>query len=213
MPEISVVLVVAVAVASLALAVVPGPAVLYILTASVSQGPRAGLVSVSGIHAGTLVHVLAAAVGLSSLIAASATAFAVVKWAGVAYLIYLGVRALLSRESLTMPEQVLAVPYRRLFRDGLIVNVFNPKTALFFLAFLPQFVDPGRGASVTQLVLFGLVFLLMTGLSDSVIAVAGGALAGPLRRRPAGLPGQRYVISGIYFALGGYAALADGRRS
>lgn len=209
MPEGSVLVVVAVA--SLALAVVPGPAVLYIMTASVSQGPRAGLVSVSGIHAGTLVHVLAAAVGLSSLIAASATGFAIVKWAGVAYLVYLGVRALRSREPLIVPEERPAVPYRRLFRDGLIVNVFNPKTALFFLAFLPQFVDPRQGATVVQLVTLGLVFLLMAGLSDLVVALAGGALASPLRR-PDGLPGQRYLISGVYFALGGYAALADGRR-
>ena len=132
-------------VAALALLVVPGPAVLYIVTRSIHQGRRAGLVSVLGIHLGTLVHIAAATAGLSALLLSSATAFYVVKYAGAAYLIGLGLFTLLSRKG----EAEIALGgerrLRRVFAQGVVVNVLNPKTALFFLAFLPQFVDPGHG--------------------------------------------------------------------
>ena len=128
--------------AALLLLVTPGPAVLYIVARSVDQGRAAGLVSALGVHAGTLVHIAAAAAGLSVLLAASATLFSLVKYLGAAYLIFLGVRRLLDRTPLGGPGQTRAIPWRRAFLDGAIVNVLNPKTALFFLAFLPQFVDP-----------------------------------------------------------------------
>jgi len=123
----------------------PGPAVLYIVTRSIDQGKRAGLVSVVGVHVGTLAHIFAAAAGLSALLAASATAFSAVKYLGAAYLIYIGVRRLGDRSSIVAPEARKPKELRRAFLDGVIVNVLNPKTGLFFLAFLPQFVTEARG--------------------------------------------------------------------
>src|SRR5215470_12243276 len=128
--------------AALVLLLVPGPAVLYIVARSVAQGRMAGFVSDLGIHAATLVHVLAAALGLSALLASSALAFSIVKYAGAAYLIWIGLKKIFGRpEEPDMDLKLKRTPYGRLFRDGFIVNLFNPKTALFFLAFLPQFVD------------------------------------------------------------------------
>jgi len=143
------------AVASLFLLLVPGPAVLYIVAQSAEQGRSAGLASVAGVHVGTIVHIVAATVGLSALVVASATAFTVIKLAGAVYLIYVGVRKLLERET---PLRVQRRTRARLFAQGVVVNVLNPKTALFFLAFLPQFVDPDRGAVWSQVVTLGLVF-------------------------------------------------------
>jgi threonine/homoserine/homoserine lactone efflux protein len=137
-------------VAAILLLLTPGPAVLYIVARSVEQGRIAGLASVCGITTGTLVHVLAAALGLSALLASSALAFAAVKWAGAAYLIYIGVRRILSR-SVAVPMELPRRSLGRLYRDGVVVNLLNPKTALFFFAFLPQFVDPARGAVAFQM--------------------------------------------------------------
>ncbi|HEX6580411.1 MAG TPA: LysE family translocator [Actinomycetota bacterium] len=143
------------AVASLALLIVPGPSVLYIVTRSVDQGKTAGLVSVLGIHTGSIVHVVAAALGLSAILASSALAFGIVKYAGAAYLIWLGIKAIRARgEERTEPrgrEHSLA----RIYAQGVVVNVLNPKTALFFLAFLPQFVDVSKGSVPLQAVIFG----------------------------------------------------------
>src|SRR5215211_1539625 len=168
--------------ASLALAVVPGPAVLYIVAQSVDQGRLAGLVSALGIGTGGLVHVIAATVGLSSLLASSATAFTIVKYAGAGYLILLGIRRLLTREE--AGEEALQPPRdnRQIFRDGVVVNVLNPKTALFFLAFLPQFVDPGASSATLQILLLGLVFVVIAFCSDSMWALAAGTLGSWLRR-------------------------------
>src|SRR5438045_1870273 len=133
--------------AALVLLLIPGPAVLYIVARSAEQGRMAGFISDLGIHSATMVHVLAAALGLSALLASSALAFSIVKYAGAGYLIYIGVRRILSRTD--TPAAQLELPRRslgRLYRDGFVVNLLNPKTALFFLAFLPQFVDPSRGA-------------------------------------------------------------------
>src|ERR671914_491663 len=161
-------------VAALALAVVPGPAVLYIVARSVDQGRLAGFVSALGIAVGSLVHVVAATVGLSSLLASSATAFTVVKYAGAAYLVILGVRRLLTRE--TIDDDISRAPRtrRKLFVDGVVVNVLNPKTALFFIAFLPQFVDPEAGAATLQIFALGLIFALIALSSDSLWALAAG---------------------------------------
>ncbi|MDX3103413.1 LysE family translocator [Nonomuraea angiospora] len=179
MPEISTLA--AFCAATLALLVIPGPAVLYIVTRSVSQGRAAGVVSVLGVHTGSLVHIAAAALGLSALLAASATAFTIVKYVGVAYLLWLGVRKLMQREK---GEQVLELRVqskRRLFWEGFVVNVLNPKTALFFLTFLPLFTDPGVGPVGPQVLLFGMLWLVLGMVSDGAYAMLSSMLAGRLR--------------------------------
>ncbi|MEV4011456.1 LysE family translocator [Nonomuraea angiospora] len=179
MPEISTLALFCVA--TLGLLVVPGPAVLYIVTRSVSQGRAAGVVSVLGVHTGSLVHIAAAALGLSALLAASATAFTIVKYVGVAYLLWLGVRKLMQREE---GEQVLELRVqskRRLFWEGFVVNVLNPKTAIFFLTFLPLFTDPEAGPVGLQVLLFGGLWLLLGMASDGAYAMLSSALAGRLR--------------------------------
>jgi threonine/homoserine/homoserine lactone efflux protein len=188
--------------ASLALAVVPGPAVLYIVAQSVDQGRLAGLVSALGIGAGGLVHVIAATIGLSSLLASSATAFTVVKYAGAGYLVLLGIRRLLTREQIG--EEILRPPRarRRIFVDGVVVNVLNPKTALFFLAFLPQFVDPGQGAATVQILLLGLIFVAIALCSDSLWALGAGTLGAWLRRSRSYLGVKRWVTGTVFVGLG-----------
>ena len=189
--------------AALALLVIPGPAVLYVVVQSAENGRRVGLASVAGIHLGTLVHVTAAAAGLSALIVASAFAFSAVKYAGAAYLVYLGVRRLLGRDAaLTVDRGRESL--RRAFARGAVVNVLNPKTALFFLAFLPQFVDADRGAVWSQALVLGLVFVGLGFVSDSLYALAAGSAANLLRRRR-GL--MRYGSGFVYIGLGATAAL------
>ena len=190
--------------AALALLAIPGPAVLYIVVQSAEQGRRVGLASVAGIHLGTLVHIAAAAAGLSALIVASSLAFSVVKYAGAAYLVYLGVRKLLERD---LPPELerQPEPLRRAFTRGVVVNVLNPKTALFFLAFVPQFVDTSRGKVWSQVVVLGLVLVGLGLVSDSLYALAAGTISGLLRRR------RKVVRRGsgvVYVALGAAAALA-----
>ena len=178
-------------VAALVLLVIPGPAVLYIVAQSVSRGRVAGLVSMLGVQTGGLVHVAAATAGLSALLVRSSLAFSAVKYAGAAYLVFLGVRRLLGREAETAAltqERDL----RRLFAQGIVVNVLNPKTALFFFAFLPQFVDVSRGHVAFQIATLGLVFILLAILSDGLYAVASGTAAGWLRARRGALQAQRF---------------------
>jgi threonine/homoserine/homoserine lactone efflux protein len=192
------------AVASLALAVVPGPAVLYIVAQSVHGGRRAGVVSAFGILTGGMFHVLAAVIGLSAVLAASAEAFTAVKLAGAAYLVYLGVRTLMSRDDRIAgrdAEPDLASTYRR----GVIVNILNPKTALFFLAFLPQFVDPD-GSTRGQLAVLGLTFVAIALLTDLAWALAAGTAGAVLRRSRFFLRVQRYVSGTIFVGLGALAA-------
>jgi threonine/homoserine/homoserine lactone efflux protein len=192
------------AVAAIALLVVPGPSVLYVVTQSAEQGRTAGLASVLGIHVGTLVHVAAAAFGLSALVLASAVAFTAVKLAGAAYLIYLGIRKLLDRGP---PPEVAPrrAPLRSLFLRGAVVNVLNPKTALFFLAFVPQFVNTTSGSVWFQVVVLGLLFIALGLISDSLYALAGGYIGALLRRRRTAM---RYASGTIYIGLGTVAALA-----
>jgi len=198
--------------AALLLLITPGPAVLYIVARSVDQGRRAGLVSAAGVHAGTLVHVGAAAAGVSVILAASATLFSLVKYLGAAYLIYLGVRRLLDRAPMAGPGETPAIPMRRAFVDGVVVNVLNPKTALFFLAFLPQFVDPARGAGGPQVLALGLVFVMLGLLTDGLYAVAAGSVRQWVKARPRFMDGQRWVTGGMYIGLGVLAAVSDNRR-
>lgn len=198
--------------AALALLVTPGPAVLYIVARSIDQGRRAGLVSMLGVHAGTLVHIAAAAAGLSALLAASATAFSTVKYLGAAYLIYLGVRRLLTRGPGHGPEKPPTPRLRRAFLDGVVVNVLNPKTALFFLAFLPQFVDLSRGQVGVQILVLGALFVALGLVTDGSYALGAGTAAGWLRGHPRFLASERWVSGGMYIGLGVAAALASGQQ-
>src|SRR5215210_7092544 len=156
--------------AALALLLVPGPAVLYIVARSVDGGRLAGLVSVLGIHAGTIVHIAFAAIGLSAILASSAIAFGVVKWLGAAYLVWLGLQRIFAHDEETVPSTVEPSGLSSIFSQGLIVNVLNPKTALFFLAFLPQFVDPSRGAAWGQVMALGAVFVVLGLCTDGAYA-------------------------------------------
>jgi threonine/homoserine/homoserine lactone efflux protein len=187
--------------AALTLLVVPGPAVLYVVTQSVGGGRRAGLASVLGLHTGTLVHIAAAAAGLSALLVASSTAFSVVKYAGAAYLIVLGVRRLATRSSVPERTPVGRADLPRLFRHGIVVNVLNPKTALFFLAFLPQFVDP-HGRVPFEIVVLGLTFLALGLVTDSIWALAAGTAGERLRRSAAFPRVERWLSGSIFVALG-----------
>ncbi|MEU4835207.1 LysE family translocator [Streptosporangium sp. NPDC023615] len=193
------------AVASLALVLVPGPNHIYIITRAVSQGRAAGVASAFGVEVGTLVHIAAAAAGLSYVIARSATLFNVIKWAGVAYLVYLGVRALTSRQELTAREAP-PQPLRSVFLEGVVVNLLNPKVILFFLAFLPQFVDPQAGAVPLQIAVLGGTLLLLGVLSDLAYALTADALGRRLRTRSAligNLSGVVYLGLGLATALSG----------
>jgi threonine/homoserine/homoserine lactone efflux protein len=193
--------------AAIALAVVPGPAVAYIVTQSVDKGRRAGLVSALGVASGGIVHVAAATIGLSALIASSATAFTTIKLVGAAYLIVVGLRRILGRDN---EESAEAVPagLRRLYTQGAIVNVLNPKTALFFLAFLPQFIDSAQGAVWAQILVLGLIFACLGALSDGCWALVAGTLGDRLRRSARFPKIQRYVSGSVFVGLGAVAALS-----
>jgi threonine/homoserine/homoserine lactone efflux protein len=192
--------------AALALIVVPGPAVTYVVTQSVDKGRRAGIVSALGVGCGGLVHVAAATAGLSALIASSASAFTVVKLCGAAYLIAIGLWRLSGRGEDAPDEEPAGA--HRLFLQGAVVNVLNPKTALFFLAFLPQFVDRDRGSVALQAAVLGVAFVLIAILSDSTYAVVSSALAGRIRGSRRAAQVKRWVSGGIFVALGATAAAA-----
>jgi threonine/homoserine/homoserine lactone efflux protein len=198
--------------AAFVLLIIPGPAVIYIVGRSIHQGRRAGLASVLGIACGSMVHVTAAALGLSALLLASSLAFSVVKYAGAAYLIYLGVRTLLGpiREQADLPKPD---PIRRIMAQGLLVNILNPKTALFFFAFLPQFVDPHRGPVAQQVLWLGATFVLLSVCTDATYALLAGTVGRGLQRHSGFQRKQRYVTGGIYLTLGLTAAFAgEGRK-
>ncbi|MEU6039549.1 LysE family translocator [Actinomadura sp. NPDC047616] len=199
--------------AATTLVVIPGPNHLYIITRSVAEGRRAGVVSALGVESGTLVHVAAATAGLSALVAASATAFSALRYAGAAYLVYLAIRTFRARDegdATPLPPQ----PLRRVYLDGLLVNVLNPKVVLFFLAFLPQFVDRGAAVPVpAQIAVMGLVTGLIGVVSDMVYAVAAGSIGAWLRARPAFRRRQRHATGVIYLGLGAAAVLAGPRRA
>jgi threonine/homoserine/homoserine lactone efflux protein len=200
--------------AALVLLLIPGPAVLYIVARSVEQGRMAGLVSDLGIHTATLVHVLAAALGLSALLASSALAFSIVKYAGAAYLIWLGLKKIFGRADSPEAGGGLARhTYTRLFRDGFIVNLLNPKTALFFLAFLPQFVDPERGHLATQIVFLGLLFAILGFVTDGCYALLASTAGNWLRRSRRYLEIERYVSGTLFIGLGLTAMFAGNQKN
>ncbi|MEZ5229609.1 MAG: LysE family translocator [Acidimicrobiales bacterium] len=169
------------AAAALLLLVIPGPAVMYIVTRSAAQGRKAGLVSVAGIHLGTVVHIVAAMIGLSAILAASATAFTVVKLVGAAYLIWLGLQSIRSYQRGKVETDVSVAPrrLRRVFVDAVVLNVLNPKTAIFFLSFVPQFIDPETAHPVLDIATLGAVFIVLGLVSD-------GAYASPVDGSAAG---------------------------
>ncbi|MBW3537496.1 MAG: LysE family translocator [Actinobacteria bacterium] len=198
--------------AALVLLVVPGPAVFYVVTRSASQGRRAGLVSVAGIHTGTVVHVLAAVAGLSAILVTSAAAFTVVKVAGAAYLIHLGVRSLLDyrrQRGSTVLKPLAPRSMRRIFLDAVVLNILNLKTAVFFLAFLPQFVHPAAGGTTVQLLVLGGVYIGLGVLSDTAYAFAGAWIGDRLHgipvvaRRTTLLAGTTYIGLGVATAASG----------
>ncbi len=194
--------------AAVALVVVPGPSILYIVARGIDQGRAAAVVSVLGVETGSLVHVLAATLGLSALLATSAVAFGVVKFAGAAYLIYLGLRTLLSPPPAASASPIAPRSLRRIYGQGIIVQVFNPKVALFFLAFIPQFVDPRRGPVPAQTLLFGGI-LVATGIVISgAYALAAGSAGGWLRRNAGFARAQRWVAGSVYLGLGVATAVA-----
>ena len=210
MPDLSTLAVFAAA--SLALVAVPGPSVLYIVGTSIAQGRRAGVASMLGVQAGALIHVFAAAIGVSALLASSAEAFTVVKFAGAAYLVWLGIQKLRHAGE----DDPAARPPRthaHLFRQGVVVNLLNPKVAMFFVAFLPQFIDPGAATPGLQIIGLGLIFITIAMLSDTVYALAAGTAAEHLsgtftaRRRLDRLSGT------IMIGLGAVAALTGHRRA
>jgi threonine/homoserine/homoserine lactone efflux protein len=194
--------------AALALIVVPVPAVLYIVSQSIDRGRLAGFVSALGIAVGALVHVCAAAIGLSSILVSSATAFNVVKYAGAAYLIGMGIWTIARRREEAPTPERSERRLRRRFGQGVVVNVLNPKTALFFFAFLPQFVDPEQGAAALQIVVLGLIFVLIAVTSDSLWALAAGTASERLRGSRRFLSVQQYVSGSVFVGLGALTAAA-----
>jgi threonine/homoserine/homoserine lactone efflux protein len=198
--------------AALVLLLVPGPAVVYIVAQSVSRGRLAGIVSMLGIQVGALVHVAAAAAGLSAILVRSATAFDAVKYAGAAYLVFLGVRRLRGDDAGKAAPARRDRGRRRLFAQGIVVNVLNPKTALFFFAFLPQFVNVERGSVALQIATLGFLFILLAMVSDGLYALAAGSAAGWLRGRPGFLRGERIATGGVLVGLGLLTAVAGAGR-
>lgn len=174
-------------VAALALLVVPGPSVLYLVTQSIAAGRRGGMAAMLGVQTAGAVHVLFAAAGLSAIIASSATAFAILKYAGAAYLIWMGARRLLGGESIghVAAGADSTTSQRRLFRQGFIVNLLNPKSAIFFVAVLPQFVDRTRGAPWVQVLILGAIFLTIAVISDGAWVLCAGWVSTRLRSRRA----------------------------
>lgn len=194
--------------ASLAFLLIPGPAILYIVTRSVDQGRTAGLVSVAGIQVGALVHVFAAAFGVSAILATSATLFSLVKYLGAAYLIYLGVTRMLEGKANTHTERPIEKSHGVLFREGVIVNLLNPKTALFFLAFLPQFANPATGNMVTQILILGAINIALAVICDGMWAIASSSAATWLRQTSPLVRFQNYFSGGILIGLGLLTALS-----
>jgi threonine/homoserine/homoserine lactone efflux protein len=200
------------AVAAVTIALIPGPAVLYVLARSLGGGREEGLRSTAGTGIGGLVHVAAAAAGLSAIIATSATAFSVVKYLGAAYLIWLGSKALLGRG----PESAPAHDARRggasnALRQGALTEILNPKTALFFLTFLPQFCQPEHGPVAVQILVLGAASVALNTLVDVVVAFAAGGISRRLRERPRLWRRQQVATGSILIGLGAYAALAGHR--
>jgi threonine/homoserine/homoserine lactone efflux protein len=194
--------------AALVLAVTPGPGILYVLARSLAGGRREGVFSSLGTLLGGLVHVVAAAAGLSTILATSALAFRMVKYAGAGYLIFLGVRMILTRGQRNRLQPTVAARGNVLLQ-GIATEVLNPKTALFFISFIPQFLDPKRGAAFGQFVLLGSVSVFLNSTADIVVALTAGTLGRRLLSSARARKRQRAFAGTAMIALGTYALLAD----
>lgn len=181
---------------------IPGPATLLTVARATASGSRVGIATGAGIAMGDLIHTITAIIGISAVIAASATLFSAIKYLGAAYLFYLGIRALIEKAPVELASGSPAISAGAAFRQGLLTEVLNPKTALFFLAFLPQFVPPENGAVSLQMAILGGIFILLGLVSTVAFALGAGRLGQFLRRRPAVLKWQGKVVGGIYCALG-----------
>lgn len=198
-------------VSSLAFLLIPGPAVLYVVARSVNQGRIAGIMSVLGLEFGTMFHVAAAALGLSSLLLSSALAFNVIKYLGAAYLIYLGIQKLLSRQEAQHEQINGREGLRKIFWQGAIVNILNPKTALFFFAFIPQFVNLFEGSVAGQMLFLGCLFVALATITYGIYALLAGSIGRWLRGNRLFLKGQRYFAGSVYLGLGLSTALSGSR--
>ena len=198
--------------AALLLLLIPGPAVLYITTRSATQGRLAGLVSVLAIETANLIQAIAAGLGLSAILLSSALAFDVVKYLGAAYLIYLGIRKLLSSDNGAETEEIKKESLSRIYWQGFAVNILNPKTALFFFAFLPQFVDPAWGNITAQNLFLGAIFVGLAIVTDSMYALVASSLAGKLAGNKRFQKRQRYFAGLVYIGLGITTALTGSRK-
>lgn len=198
--------------ATLALLLVPGPAVLYITARSANQGRLAGLVSVLAIETANFLQAVAATLGLSAVLLSSALAFNVVKYLGAAYLIYLGLRKLLVYEEGTVSGEVKLESLGRIYWQGFVINLLNPKTALFFFAFLPQFVNPARGNVTAQTLLLGVLFVGMALITDSLYALLASSLAERLRGSRHFQKRQQYFAGLVYVGLGITTALTGSKK-
>jgi threonine/homoserine/homoserine lactone efflux protein len=198
-------------VATLALNLTPGPDMLYVIARSVGQGRTAGIVSALGIGAGIFVHIFAVALGLATLLVSLPLGFEVIKYAGAAYLLYLGIRILVSKETEVMEGRVKRDSLPRIFQQGVITNVLNPKVALFFLAFLPQFVDEARGPIGWQVVALGLLFNISGTLVNMGVALLAGSIGNRLKGRPVFARVQKWLTGGIFIGLAVRLALLERR--
>lgn len=196
--------------ASLILALTPGPAVFYIVTRSLSQGRRSGLASVAGVALGNLGNAVGASMGLAALFAISSLAFLVVKYLGAAYLLYLGIQALRKPDADVTEVQVQPTRYRKLFRDGFVVALFNPKTAIFFATFLPQFMN-SQAPPMVQSLFLGALFVAIAGSTDTCYALAAGTAGPALARASRVRAVGRYVTASAFIGLGVFTAFSGSR--
>ncbi len=195
--------------ATLALNLTPGPDMLYTATRSLGQGKRAGVASALGIGAGTIVHIIAATLGLSAVLSYSAVTFMAIKYLGAAYLIYLGIKTFRNKEQLHLGKNVARESTRRIFWQGVVTNILNPKVALFFLSFLPQFVNPERGSVGLQLATLGIMFDISGVTVLLIVAFAVGHASGWLESKPTFWKVQKWFTGSVFIALGARLALAD----
>lgn len=183
--------------------IIPGPAVLYIMAKSAEQGYKAGIFSVLGIGVGGLFHVFAASIGLSALLVASATAFSIIKYLGALYLIYLGIKKLFDKSAF-IKEKIKSdkKKHSKIFFEGVIVNILNPKAAIFFFAFLPQFISPEKGGATSQILFLGAIFIIIAVTSDIMYVFISGKISKWVKKQAKGMRFSNYIIGSIYIFLG-----------
>jgi len=182
--------------------VIPGPNILYLIARSIQQGRTAGLASVLGIEAATVVHICAASLGLSSLLLSSALAFNIVKYLGAAYLVYLGICKLFARSEDEVDKLVVEGSLMQVFSQGFIVNLLNPKTAMFFFAFLPQFVDAGHGSATMQILSLGMILVVLATTIELTYVLLSSHLWSWLKGNHQFSKSKHYLAGSVYIGLG-----------